>query len=87
MTVERRVYTKEFKEQVVMLIEPSGKSVSEIAKDLGIRENNLLRWKKGISVMADITHEKFGSPPCKASKIKKSVYPMESYLLQKLSFL
>jgi transposase len=41
MTVERRVYTKEFKEQAVMLIETSGKSVREIAKDLGIRENNL----------------------------------------------
>lgn len=46
MTTERRVYTKEFKEQAVMLIETSGKSVSEIAKDLGIRENNLWRWRK-----------------------------------------
>ncbi|HOL11151.1 MAG TPA: transposase [Bacillota bacterium] len=86
MTVERRVYTKEFKEQVVMLIETSGKSVSEIAKDLGIRENNLLRWKKGISVMADITHEKFGSLLLKHQKLKKCVYPMEFYLLQNLSF-
>jgi transposase len=43
---ERRVYTKEFKEQAVMLTETSSKSVSEIAKDLGIRENNLWRWKK-----------------------------------------
>jgi len=46
MTVERRVYTKEFKEQAVMLTETSGKKVSEIAQELGIRENNLLRWKK-----------------------------------------
>jgi transposase len=43
---ERRVFTKEFKEQAVMLTESSSKSVAEIAKDLGIRENNLWRWKK-----------------------------------------
>ncbi len=43
MTEERRVFTKEFKEQAVMLIESSGKSVAAIAKDLGIRENNLWR--------------------------------------------
>jgi hypothetical protein len=35
MTEERRVYTKEFKEQVVLLTETSGKKVSEIAHDLG----------------------------------------------------
>ena len=46
MTEERRVFTKEFKEQAVLLTETSGKKVSEIAQDLGIRENNLWRWKK-----------------------------------------
>ncbi|NLY76393.1 MAG: transposase, partial [Firmicutes bacterium] len=45
MTVKRRVYTKEFKEQAVLLTETSGKKVSEIAQELGIRENNLWRWK------------------------------------------
>lgn len=46
MTEERRVFTKEFKEQAVLLTETSCKKVSEIAQDLGIRENNLWRWKK-----------------------------------------
>lgn len=41
-----RVFTKEFKEQAVILTETSGKKVSEIASDLGIRENMLWRWKK-----------------------------------------
>lgn len=44
--VERQVYSKEFKEQAVLLTESSGKKVGEIAKDLGIRENMLWRWKK-----------------------------------------
>ena len=46
MAEERRVFTKEFKEQAVQLTETSDKPVSEIARDLGIRENNLWRWKK-----------------------------------------
>ncbi|HEX3009333.1 MAG TPA: IS3 family transposase [Bacteroidales bacterium] len=41
-----RVFSKEFKEQAVLLTETSGKKVSEIANDLGIRENVLWRWKK-----------------------------------------
>jgi transposase len=43
---ERRVFNKEFKEQAVLLSETSNKPVSEIAEDLGIRENMLWRWKK-----------------------------------------
>jgi Transposase and inactivated derivatives len=46
MAVERKIYTKEFKEQAVVLTETSGKTVHEIAQDLGIRENMLWRWKK-----------------------------------------
>jgi transposase len=41
-----RVFSKEFKEQAVLLTESSGKKVGEIANDLGIRENMLWRWKK-----------------------------------------
>jgi transposase len=41
-----RIFSKEFKEQAVLLTETSGKRVSEIAEDLGIRENMLWRWKK-----------------------------------------
>lgn len=47
--VERREFSKEFKEQAILLTETSGKKVSEIAYDLGIRENMLWRWKKEYS--------------------------------------
>jgi transposase len=42
----RRVFSKEFKEQAVLLTETGDKKVSEIADDLGIRENVLWRWKR-----------------------------------------
>ena len=46
MGQKRKVYSKEFKEQAVLLSETSGKSVREIAHDLGIPENMLWRWKR-----------------------------------------
>lgn len=38
-------YDKEFKEQAVRLIYDTGKSVPQIAKDLGININTLYGWK------------------------------------------
>jgi transposase len=43
---QRRVFTKEFKEQTVLLAETGEKKVSEIANDLGIGESTLWRWIK-----------------------------------------
>ena len=39
-------YDKEFKEQAVRLIYNTGKSVPQIAKDLGININTLYGWKR-----------------------------------------
>lgn len=39
-------YTKEFKIKAVELIEQGNKSVSQVAKELGIAENNLYNWRK-----------------------------------------
>jgi len=45
MTVERRTYPEEFKREAVRLMETSGKRIAEIARDLGINDNNLYRWR------------------------------------------
>jgi transposase len=45
MIVERRKYTEEFKREAVRLMESSGKSIAEIARDLRINDNNLYRWR------------------------------------------
>jgi transposase len=44
MTTDRRSYTEEFKREAVRLMEGSGKSVAQLARDLGINDNNLYRW-------------------------------------------
>jgi transposase len=39
-------YTKEFKQQAVQLFEISGKSKTQIARDLGISDSALNKWCK-----------------------------------------
>lgn len=41
-----RAFTPEFKQQAVHLLETSGKSGIAIAKDLGISDTILYRWRK-----------------------------------------
>ncbi|BCL80729.1 transposase [Ktedonobacteria bacterium brp13] len=37
-------YTREFKQQAVALFETSGKSKTQISRDLGISDNALSKW-------------------------------------------
>ena len=45
MANERKRYTEEFKREAERLMESSGKAIAEIARDLGINDNNLYRWR------------------------------------------
>ena len=42
----RSNFTQEFKKEAVELLKSSGKTSIEIAKDLGINRDNLLRWNR-----------------------------------------
>ena len=46
MTKTRRQYNEEFKRETVQLIETSGKPVAQIARELGINDNMLYRWRR-----------------------------------------
>jgi len=46
MLKKPKVYSQEFKMRAVRLVETSGKSMSQIARDLGIADSNLYRWYK-----------------------------------------
>lgn len=39
-----RTYTKEFKVEATKLVQTSGKSMSQVAQDLGISDSSLSRW-------------------------------------------
>ena len=42
----RRSFTKEFKLEAVRLITEGGRSIAQVARDLGVRDTILGRWKK-----------------------------------------
>jgi transposase len=42
-------YTKEFKQQAVQLFETSGKTKTQISRDLGISDSALSKWCKELS--------------------------------------
>jgi len=46
MKKKRRTFTREFKMEAVRLIRESGRSVGEVARDLGVWETVLRRWLK-----------------------------------------
>jgi transposase len=43
---KRRVYTREFKVEAVRLATETGQAVSQVARDLGLNENTLWRWRQ-----------------------------------------
>lgn len=46
MGVPRKQYTPEFKREAVRLVMQEGHSVTQVARDLGLNDNMLHRWKK-----------------------------------------
>lgn len=44
----RRTYTKEFKVEAVRMVTEGGHRLSEVARDLGIHESLLGRWRRQI---------------------------------------
>ena len=46
---ERKQYTKDFKQQAVCLVTEQGLSIAQAARDLGLNDNVLSRWKKELA--------------------------------------
>ena len=46
MPKEQRTFTREFKQEAVNLVQKSGKSQAQIARDLGIADSTLHHWCK-----------------------------------------
>ena len=65
MTSNRRpykTYPKEFKLEALRLMEESGKPISEVAMALGLRRNQLYKWKEQMSNKGDVASSKRGRP-------------------------
>jgi len=65
MTSKRKpykVYPKEFKLEAIRLMEESGRPASEIAMQLGIRRNQLYKWKEQMAKKGDVASSQRGRP-------------------------
>jgi len=49
MSKARKQYSREFKQEAVELLKTSGKSASELERELGIGKGNLWRWKRKLA--------------------------------------
>ena len=65
MTSKRKpykTYTREFKLEALRLMEESERPASEIAMQLGIRRNQLYKWKEQMKKTGEVPSAKKGRP-------------------------
>jgi len=65
MSVKRKPYTtysKEFKLEAIRLMNESDRPASQIAMELGIRRNQLYKWKEQMAKKGDVPTAKRGRP-------------------------
>lgn len=65
--MSRRQYTAEFKKHAVELSHEPNNSIASVARDLGIPENNLQRWRKTLCV-TDAAISPYGADFAQAQK-------------------
>ena len=57
-----KMYTNEFKLEALRLMETSDQPASEVAMQLGIRRNQLYKWKEQMAKQGDVPSSKRGRP-------------------------
>ena len=57
-----KTYPKEFKLEAIRLMEKSDRPASEIAMELGIRRNQLYKWKEQMAKKGDVPSAQRGRP-------------------------
>ena len=82
-------YSKEFKLEAIRLMEESDRPASEIAIQLGIRRNQLYKWKEQLIQKGDVASAKRGRPKkseeSELTKMKREVQRLkeENEILKK----
>ena len=71
MGKKRKRYSEDFKREAVNLLLSSGKSVTEIARELGIELYNLARWKSQFLMSSDKPSDQSETPAEKMRRIEE----------------
>ncbi len=59
---KRKRFTQEFKREAVQLLEKGNKSAADLARELGVRRNQLYKWKDELSQHGDDAFPGGGRP-------------------------
>ena len=81
----RRKYDEDFKKNAVKLSYASNKSVGQVAKDLGISDGMLYRWRAKYTPEGDKTRYATLEEECKVLRLKNAEQAMEIDMLKKAS--
>jgi len=60
---KRTRYTKEFKRQAVDLLENRDQSATDLARELGVRQNQLYKWREELLSKGEDAFKGSGRPP------------------------
>ena len=69
-------YTKEFKIQAVKLAEESDKPITQIARELGVRQNQIYKWKKELEANGEVAFPgtgKVADPDPEKTQLRKEL--------------
>lgn len=77
-----KTYTREFKIEAVRLMEESGRPPAEIAMELGIRRNQLYKWKEQLACKGDEAFPNQRGRPLKENQSELTSLKQENERLQ-----
>jgi transposase len=71
MAKQRRNYTREFKVEAVRRIVAEGKSLAEVARELGLGESLLRSWKTSLAADGEQAFPGKGHPPALEEELRR----------------
>ena len=77
-----KTYTREFKLEAIRLMETSGRPPAEIAMQLGIRRNQLYKWKEQLSKRGEAAFSKKPGRPFKEDQSELATLKQENLRLK-----
>ena len=75
-----RRFTKEFKLEAIRLAEEADKPITEVARELGIRVNQIYKWKRQLQVKQDDAfpgHGKQLGESAERSRLKREIVRLQ----------
>ena len=70
-----KTYTREFKQEAVRLMETTDRPAAEVAMELGIRRNQLYKWKEQLAVKGDAAFSGRGRPRWIKFECNSTIWP------------